>query len=189
VTASHTTAMHSHNAAYASRLIANVRRAGLHMVTNPLDNAVLQGRFDGYPIRRGHTRVKELLQAGINVCIGHDSVMDPWYPLGYADPLQAAAVLAHYGQMSGYDELRTLFDMLTVNAARALGLADYGLEPGCRADLVVFEAPSELDAIRLVAPRRAVIRSGQVVARTQPARHTIVWDGREEEVQFLPEPS
>ena len=189
VTASHTTAMHSYNAAYASRLIANVRRAGLHLVTNPLDNAVLQGRFDHYPIRRGHTRIKELLDAGVNVCIGHDSVMDPWYPLGYADPLQAAAVLAHYGQMSGYDELRTLVDMLTLNAARALGLDGYGLAPGCRADLVVFEAPSELDAIRLVAPRRAVIRSGQVVARTQPARHTIVWDGREEEVQFLPDPS
>src|ERR671933_1282842 len=101
VTASHTTAMHSYNNAYAYRLIQNLRRAGLHMVTNPVDNSVLQGRFDGYPIRRGHTRIKELLAAGINVCIGHDSVMDPWYPLGYGDPLQAAFVLAHYGQMSG----------------------------------------------------------------------------------------
>ncbi len=49
VTASHTTAMHSYNAAYASRLITNIARAGLHMVTNPLDNAVLQGRFDQGP--------------------------------------------------------------------------------------------------------------------------------------------
>jgi cytosine deaminase len=46
VTASHTTAMHSYNAAYAYRLVNNIKRAGLHMVTNPLDNAVLQGRFD-----------------------------------------------------------------------------------------------------------------------------------------------
>src|SRR5258707_5958288 len=53
VTASHTTAMHSYNNAYAYRVIANLKRAGLHMVTNPLDNAVLQGRFDAYPIRRG----------------------------------------------------------------------------------------------------------------------------------------
>jgi cytosine deaminase len=110
VTASHTTAMHSYNNAYAYRLINNVRRARLHMVTNPLDNSVLQGRFDSYPIRRGHTRVKELLAAGVNVCIGHDSVMDPWYPLGYGDPLQAAAVFAHYAQMSGYSELQTLID-------------------------------------------------------------------------------
>ncbi len=67
VTASHTTAMHSYNNAYAARLIANIARAGLHMVTNPLDNAVLQGRFDTGPIRRGHTRVKQLLAAGVNV--------------------------------------------------------------------------------------------------------------------------
>jgi cytosine deaminase len=67
VTASHTTAMHSYNNAYAFRLISNIARAGLHMVTNPLDNAVLQGRFDSGPVRRGHTRVKELLEAGVNV--------------------------------------------------------------------------------------------------------------------------
>src|SRR6266705_751528 len=168
VTASHTTAMHSYNNAYAYRLIANIARAGLHMVTNPLDNAVLQGRFDTGPIRRGHTRVKQLQAAGVNVCIGHDSVMDPWYPLGKADPLQAAFTLAHYGQMSGFEEIRTLIDMITVNGARALGLTDYGLEAGCRADLVLFDAPSESDAIRLMAPRRLVIRGGKVVARTAP---------------------
>src|SRR3989440_5495273 len=143
VTASHTTAMHSYNNAYAYRLINNLKRAQMHMVTNPLDNSVLQGRFDSYPVRRGHTRVKELLSAGVNVCVGHDSVMDPWYPLGYADPVQAASVLAHYGQMSGYEEIRTLIDMIGPFPARALGLADYGLEPGCRADLVIFHAPSE----------------------------------------------
>ena len=68
VTASHTTAMHSYNQAYAYRLITNIARAGLHMVTNPLDNSVLQGRFDTGPMRRGHTRVKELMAAGVNVC-------------------------------------------------------------------------------------------------------------------------
>jgi len=185
VTASHTTAMHSYNNAYAYRLINNIKRANMHMVTNPLDNATLQGRFDHYPIRRGHTRVKELLAAGINVCVGHDSVMDPWYPLGYGDPLQAAFVLAHYGQMSGHSELLTLIDMITRNPAAALGLEGYGLEPGCRADLVAFAAPSEIDAIRLVAPRKLVLRGGSVVARTEPARTTITWDGREEEVDFL----
>jgi cytosine deaminase len=190
VTASHTTAMHSYNNAYAYRLINNLKRAKMHMVTNPLDNSTLQGRFDSYPIRRGHTRVKELLTAGVNVCVGHDSVMDPWYPLGYGDPLQAAFVLAHYGQMSGHDELRTLIDMITTNPAAALGLEGYGLEPGCRADLCAFAAPTGMDAIRLVAPRKLVMRGGKVVARTEPAQTTVVWDGREESVDFLkPRPS
>jgi cytosine deaminase len=186
VTASHTTAMHSYNAAYASRLIANIARAGLHMVTNPLDNAVLQGRFDTGPIRRGHTRVKELLAAGVNVAIGHDSVMDPWYPLGFGDPLQAAFVLAHLGHMSGDAELRTLIDMITVAPAAALGVADYGLRVGGPADLVVFDAKSEAEAIRLQKPRHLVLRAGQVVAATVPARSVIRWAGTEEEVTFRP---
>jgi cytosine deaminase len=190
VTASHTTAMHSYNNAYAYRLVNNVKRAGLHMVTNPLDNAVLQGRFDSYPIRRGHTRVKELLAAGVNVCLGHDSVMDPWYPLGYADPLQSAFVLVHYAQMSGQSELETLFDMITTKPALALGIANYGLHEGSPADLVVFEAPSEMDALRLIAPRRLVLRGGRVVARTEPGQTTVIWSGKEEPVDFLkPGPS
>jgi cytosine/creatinine deaminase len=185
VTASHTTAMHSYNGAYAYRLITNIARAGLHMVTNPLDNAVLQGRFDTGPIRRGHTRIKELQAAGVNVCIGHDSVMDPWYPLGYGDPLQAAFVLAHFGQMSGDAELRRLIDMITVNPAAALGVPDYGLRPGGPADLVVFDAPTEADALRLVAPRTLVLRGGKVCARSAPAQHTVFWRGVEEPVTFL----
>jgi cytosine deaminase len=186
VTASHTTAMHSYNNAYAYRVIHNIARARMHMVTNPLDNSVLQGRFDSYPVRRGHTRIKELMAAGVNVCIGHDSVMDPWYPLGYGDPLQAAFVLAHYGHMSGAEELKRLLDMITVAPARALGLEGYGLEEGSPASLVVYDASSETDAIRLVSRRRLVLRRGQVVARTEPARTTVTWDGREQPVDFLP---
>ena len=185
VTASHTTAMHSYNNAYAYRLINNLKRAQMHMVTNPLDNSTLQGRFDHYPIRRGHTRVKELLAAGVNVCVGHDSVMDPWYPLGYGDPIQSAFVLAHYGQMSGHGELRTLMDMVTWNPASALGLDHYGLLPGCKADLVAFAAPTEHDAIRLIAPRKLVVRAGKIVARTEPARTTVMWNDREELIDFL----
>jgi len=185
VTASHTTAMHSYNAAYAYRLVNNIKRAGLHMVTNPLDNAVLQGRFDTGPIRRGHTRVKQLQEAGVNVCIGHDSVMDPWYPLGYGDPVQAAFVFVHLGQYSGDEELRRLLDMVTVNPAAALGLTGYGIEIGNSADFVVFEAPTDTDAIRLGSRRHLVVRAGRVVARTEPAQTTVTWNGEEQPVTFL----
>ena len=57
------------------------------------------------PIRRGFTRVKELLRAGVNVAFGHDSIMDPWYPFGVGDPVQSCFVMVHYGHMSGHDEL------------------------------------------------------------------------------------
>lgn len=184
VTASHTTAMHSYNNAYAYRLIRWMRRAGVHIITNPLDNSVLQGRFDGYPIRRGFTRVKELLANGINVCIGHDSIMDPWYPLGVGDPVQACFVMVHYGQLSGFDELNTILDMVTTRAAACFGLTDYGLAEGNQADLVVFDAPTPMDAVRTIAPRVAVISRGRVVARTAPARSEVLLGGTPEVVTF-----
>jgi cytosine deaminase len=185
VTASHTTAMHSYNNAYAGRLITNIARAGLHMVTNPLDNAVLQGRFDTGPIRRGHTRVKQLTAAGVNVAIGHDSVMDPWYPLGYGDPAQAAFVLAHLGHMSGASELRYLLEMVTRNPAKALGVDAGGVRVGGPADLVVFDAPTPQDALRRVTPRFLVVRGGRIVARTEPARTTVTVGELTREVTFL----
>jgi cytosine/creatinine deaminase len=185
VTASHTTAMHSYNNAYAGRLITNIARAGLHMVTNPLDNAVLQGRFDTGPIRRGHTRVKQLLAAGVNVAIGHDSVMDPWYPLGYGDPVQAAFVLAHLGHLSGATELPYLMEMVTTNPARALGVDSGGVRVGGPADLVVFDAPTAQDALRRVSPRFLVLRGGRVVARTTPARTTVTVGDTTRDVTFL----
>ena len=185
VTASHTTAMGSYNAAYANRLITNIARAGLHMVTNPLDNSVLQGRFDVGPVRRGHTRVKELIAAGVTVAVGHDSVMDPWYPLGYGDPLQAAFMLAHYGQMSGASELPYLLEMITTNPARALGVDSAGLRVGGPASLVVFDAPTAEDALRRISPRYLVLRDGAVVARTEPARTTVTVAGVERDVTFL----
>ncbi|MDR7522738.1 MAG: cytosine deaminase [Armatimonadota bacterium] len=186
VTASHTTAMHSYNNAYAYRLIRWMRQAGVHIITNPLDNAVLQGRFDGYPIRRGFTRVKELLANGINVAIGHDSIMDPWYPLGVGDPIQACFVMVHYGHMSGHQEFATLLEMTTARAAACLGLTDYGLAEGCQADLVVFDAPTPMDVIRTMAPRLAVVSRGRVVARTTPARSEVIVDGVPETVVFQP---
>jgi cytosine deaminase len=185
VTASHTTAMHSYNNAYADRLIRLVRAARVTIVTNPLDNSVLQGRFDAYPIRRGFTRVKELVRAGVNVAIGHDSIMDPWYPLGVGDPLQCCFVMAHYGQMSGHDELASLLGFVTASAARCLGIEDYGLAEGTRADLVVFDAPTAVDAIRTLAPRRAVVSHGRLVARTAPRETIVTVNGVDERVTFL----
>ena len=73
VTASHTTAMHSYNNAYASRLFRLLKMSKIHFVANPLVNIHLQGRFDTYPKRRGVTRVKEMLKNNINVCFGHCS--------------------------------------------------------------------------------------------------------------------
>lgn len=172
VVAGHTTAFASYNDAYAFKLIQILKRAGVTLVANPLDNIVLQGRFDSYPKRRGMTRVKELDAAGINVACGHDSIMDPWYPLGRGSMLDALSMLVHVGQMSGRAELFRAFEMVTTNPARAAEL-EWGAKEGLSANFVVFDCADEAEAIRLRPAARWVVRLGRVVAETEPARSVV----------------
>jgi len=174
VTASHTTALGSYNDAYAFKLIRYIAKAGLNIVANPLDNIVLQGRFDTYPKRRGMTRAKELIQAGVTVAAGHDSIMDPWYPLGEGNQLFVASMLAHIGQLTGSTELPWAIDSITTAGARVMGLDDYGVRVGAWADLVVLPVPSPVDAIRLMPRPRWVISRGRIIAETIP-QETRVW--------------
>jgi cytosine deaminase len=111
--------------------------------------------------------------------------MDPWYPLGYGDPLQAAFMLAHYGHMSGATELPYLLEMISTNPAKALGVDSAGVRVGGPASLVVFDAPSAEDALRRISPRYLVMRDGEVLSRTAPAQTTLTINGTSREVNFL----
>jgi len=183
VTASHTTAMHSYNGAYTSRLFRLLKLSGINFVANPLVNIHLQGRFDTYPKRRGITRVKEMLEADINVCFGHDDVFDPWYPLGTASMLQVLHMGMHVCQLMGYDQLDSGIDLITTNSARTLQLDDYGIKIGNAANLIILPAESGFDALRRQVPVRYSIRQGRVIAETQPSRSTIHLE-RSEQVDF-----
>jgi cytosine deaminase len=173
VTGSHLTSMHSLDNAYFGKLLGLLVEANLHVVANPLLNMITQARADTYPKRRGLTRVKELMDAGLNVSFGHDCTLDPWYPLGAADMLDVAFMGLHACHMSGEHEIGRMFDAVTVNGARTLGLEDYGLEPGCRADAVLLDAHDVVDALRTHPARVAVVRAGRVVAETAAARRTV----------------
>jgi cytosine deaminase len=186
VVAGHTTAMGSYNDAYAFKLLQILKRAGVTIVANPLDNVVLQGRFDTYPKRRGMTRVKELDAAGVNVACGHDSIMDPWYPLGRGSMLDALSMLVHVAQMTGRNELFRAYEMVTTNPARAAGI-EWGVKEGLAANFVVFDCADEAEAIRLRPAARWVVRNGRVVAETAPARSVVHVDGQARPVTFTRE--
>jgi cytosine deaminase len=174
VTASHCTAMHSYDNAYAFKLIRLLAQAQVNVVANPFDNVVLQGRFDTYPRRRGITRVKELLLGGVNVALGHDSIMDPWFPLGRGDMLAAAQLALFLCHMSGYDEIDAVLDLITANAARVLRIQDrYGIEEGKPADFLLLDAPSAFEALRLLPARLHVFKGGREIASTTPARSVL----------------
>ena len=152
---------------YASYVIEKVAKAGMRIITNPPTNLVLEGRNDKQPIRRGITRVKELLAAGVTVCFGQDNLNDTFYPFGAANSLQLANLTGHAAQMTAPDEIEKLYDMITVDAAKILGLEDYGLEIGKNANLVILDATDVREAIRLDSDRLYVIRKGKVVAQTE----------------------
>ncbi|HEV2610458.1 MAG TPA: amidohydrolase family protein [Noviherbaspirillum sp.] len=185
VAGSHLTSMHSMDNYYVSKLLPLIREAGVAAIANPLINITLQGRHDTYPKRRGMTRVPELLEAGVAVAFGHDCVLDPWYPMGSADMLEVAHMGMHVAQMTGQDGIRACFDAVTVTPARILGLDGYGLDVGCKADLVVLQARDPVEAIRLRATRLLVLRGGRVIARTPAATASLAIEGRPSEVNWM----
>jgi cytosine deaminase len=183
VTASHTTAMHSYNGAYTSRLFRLLKMSGINFVANPLVNIHLQGRFDTYPKRRGVTRVKEMLDAGINVCFGHDDVFDPWYPLGTANMLQVLHMGLHVCQLMGYQQIDDGLKLITTYSAKTLNLQGYNMKSGNEANLVILPAASGFDAVRRQTPVRYSIRRGVVISETQPAQ-TVIHLQKTESVNF-----
>ena len=185
VNGSHCTSMHSMDNYYVSKLLPLVAESGVSVVANPLINITLQGRHDTYPKRRGMTRVPELLAAGVNVAFGHDCVMDPWYGLGSGDMLEVAHMGLHVAQMTSQAGIRDCFDAVTTRAARVMGLADYGIEPGKAASFVLLQAAGVTEAIRLRAPRLKVWRAGRLLADSAPQQVRLAVPGREGAVDFM----
>lgn len=184
VAGSHLTSMHSMDNYYVSKLLPLVAESGVAAIANPLINITLQGRHDSYPKRRGMTRVPELVAAGVPVAFGHDCVMDPWYGLGSGDMLEVAHMGLHVAQMTGREAMHQCFLAVTETPARILGLEGYGIAPGCNADLVLLDAGSTVEAIRLRSARRLVLRRGQVVAEAPRAAAHLHLDGRPADVNF-----
>ena len=169
---------------YAVKLMSLIHESEVSAIANPLINITIQGRMDTYPKRRGLTRVKEMINQGINVTFGHDCVLDPWYSLGSHDMLEVAHMGIHVGLMTGTKEMINAFDAVTINAARALQLDGYGLEPGCNADMVILQARNPIEAIRLRANRLYVIRRGEILSTTPKVLSQVEIMGKSAPVSF-----
>ena len=171
VTASHTTAMGSYDNAYCSKLFRLLKMSGISFISCPTESIHLQGRFDTYPKRRGLTRVAEIDRAGMNVCFGQDSIVDPWYPLGNGNILRILEAGLHICHMLGYEDLKRCLNLITDNSARALNLGDrYGLEAGRPANLLILSAPDDYEMVRSQGHALVSVRHGKVLMRRTPAQ-------------------
>ena len=170
VTASHTTAMHSYNNAYVTKLMRLLKLSEINFVSNPLVNTHLQGRMDTYPKRRGVTRVKELLAEGINVSFGHDDIFDPWYPLGTGDMRDVVFLGLHVCQMMGYQEIMDSYKLISTNAARTLHLGErYGIQAGRPASFILLGADNFYNALNQKSEVLYSFKEGRLIAKSTPA--------------------
>ena len=165
VAAGHVCALGSASPEVAQQAIERIAAADISVISQP--DLYRLGRDDTQNVRRGLTRVKELLEAGVNVTFASNNVRDALRPMGNLNPLEEALILSYGAHMDTIEEFKTLMKMSTYNGAQALRLQDYGLKPGCNADLVVLNAPSPSAAIIGQAEKSYVFKAGRLMAASK----------------------
>jgi cytosine deaminase len=173
VSCGHVTALNAVDDETAARLIKKAKKADLQIITLPSCNLYLMGRNDKQPIRRGITRVREFLDAGVNISYASDNIRDAFRPIGNGDMLEEGLLTAQVAQMTTNTQLDTIFRMGTLNPARTLLLNDYGLEKNKQADLVIFDTNTVADTLVSQGTRSYVIKKGKVVARNTRTREIL----------------
>jgi cytosine deaminase len=140
-----------------TRVVSLMGEASMSLVTDPHTGPL-------------HARVKELLAAGVNVCLGQDDISDSYYPFGRNNMLEVAFLAAHLLWMTTRADMETLYDMITTRAAQAINVGRHKLEVGAPAHLVVLEPPNVLEALRSHAAPVAVVSHGQLVDQERMSR-------------------
>ena len=148
--AHHARAMTLYPQPYFQKVVALLKQANMTVVTDPHTGPL-------------HARVKELLAEGASVCLGQDDISDAYYPFGRNNLLEVAFLAAHLLWMTTHPDLETLYDMITVHAARAMNVKDHELKVGAKANLVVLGQPNVLEALREHSAPRFVVSHGNLV--------------------------
>jgi cytosine deaminase len=169
VTLGHLSTLDMLEPTHRAEVIAKLHAARVHAMSLPATESHVKGREDALRTWRGVTRIGELCQAGLNVSLSTNNIVNPFTPYGHPDLLRQALVAALTAHLGNLDQMAWLLDLVTVNPARALGLCDYGLDEGCRADLVVLDAATPAQAITEQAEKLWVCKDGRIVVRNSRA--------------------
>jgi cytosine deaminase len=153
--------------AQRAQVVAKLREARLHVISLPATEMHVKARTDARRTWRGVARLGELRDAGLNVAVSTNNIVNPFTPYGHPDLLRQALITAMAAHLGNLDQMAWLLEFITTNAARAIGVEDYGLAEGCRADLVVLDARDAAQAITEQAEKLYVIKSGRIVARNR----------------------
>ncbi len=168
VTASHTTAFARYDNAYVRKLWRVLNLSQMNFIANPLVNVHLGGRFDQVDPGRGITRVKELIEQGLNVAYGHDDVQDPWYSLGSGNMMQVLFMGIHLNHLTGQDDINQSLDLISKNSAKLMNLNNFDLKIGSPANFIVLNASSAYEAIRDIATVNLNVKEGKIIYKSKP---------------------
>jgi cytosine/creatinine deaminase len=166
ITASHVVSLGSQPLAEQQRAAERLARAGAAVVTLPQTNLWLQDRDSAGPVIRGLTPVRVLRAAGVPVAAGADNLRDAFNPLGRADPLETASLLAAAAHLP----LDQALAAVSADAWTTMGRPAPALRAGSPAAFVAVTAADASDAVAGPPPDRVVIRGDRVVARTRTQR-------------------
>ena len=150
VLAHHARAMALYPTPYFQKLAALLTQAQIAVVTDPHTGPL-------------HARVSELRQEGVVVCLGQDDISDAYYPYGQNNMLEVAFLASHLLWMTSREDMEVLYDMITTDAATAMGIQDLSLEVGSPANLVVLRQPNLLEALRFHQSPMAVVSGGKLI--------------------------
>lgn len=163
VSLSHLIAMHSYHDDYAHRLMRWIKSADINVIVSPITELQGSGAHENYPKRRGIPRVRELLEEGINVSLGHDDIQNHLNPIGDGDLLKASFALMIGDYMFFTRYFKDIYRMMTYNGAKTLRITDYGLEEGKKANIVIFNAKSLRDTLIEIPSNRLVMSGGKIL--------------------------
>ena len=168
VTLGHMTSLGHLAGSARDELLGLLAEAGIAVVMLPHTDLHLGGRNDASDVRRGLAPLHALWDAGVTTGFSSNNVRNAFTPYGNADMLETGLFLAQTAHVASPDELRRVVEMATTVAADIVGVsATYGLRVGAAADLVVLDATDPVTALLDRAPRRYVLKRGQVVAETE----------------------
>ena len=148
-------------------ILKKMAEAQINVMCLPATDLHLGARKDMFNVRRAVTPVRKLRDAGVNVCFATNNIRNAFTPYGTGDLMHIALMGIPVCHLGGADDLPTVLPMLTDNAAKAIGLTDYGLEVGKKADMVLLDSTSVATAVIDVPERLFVIKNGKVVVETK----------------------
>jgi cytosine deaminase len=123
-------------------LALHLAKAGVQVTCLPSTDLFLMGREAFHHKPRGLAPLAHLHACGVRCSVSTNNIGNPFTPYGDASLIRQANLFATVSQMGTVAQLLQCLAWVSSESAELLRLNDYGVRPGCRADFIVFDAPS-----------------------------------------------